>query len=75
MPYLKILPAIQLNYCAKAKPDIIPIQFLGNEAFLTNWFTISIKNNDIDVHFIDFENIWENDFTVTNQYWVQGYKW
>lgn len=29
---------------------------------------------DIDVHFIDFENIWKNDFIVTNQYWVQGYK-
>ncbi len=54
-----------------------PIPILGNEAFLSklvSGVTLSVKNNDIDVRFIDFENIWENDFVVTNQYWVQGYK-
>ena len=50
---------------------------LGNETFLdklVTGVTLSIKDDDIDVHFIDFNNIWENDFIVTNQYWVQGYK-
>jgi type I restriction enzyme R subunit len=54
-----------------------PTPILGNEAFLdklVSGVTISIKNDDIDVHFIDFENIWNNDFIVTNQYWVQGCK-
>ena len=54
-----------------------PIPILGNEAFLdklVSGVTISVKHNDIDVHFIDFENIWKNDFIVTNQFWVQGYK-
>lgn len=50
---------------------------LGNEAFLNklvSGITLAVKDQDIDIHFIDFENIWENDFIVTNQYWVQGYK-
>lgn len=54
-----------------------PIPILGNEAFLdklASHVTISVEGDDIDVHFIDFENIWNNDFIVTNQYWVQGYK-
>jgi type I restriction enzyme R subunit len=54
-----------------------PTPILGNEAFLdklVTGVTLSVKNDDIDVRFIDFENIWENDFIVTNQYWVQGYK-
>ncbi len=54
-----------------------PTPILGNEAFLdklVSGVTISIKDDDIDVHFIDFENIWENNFMVTNQYWVQGFK-
>lgn len=54
-----------------------PTPILGNEAFLdklVRGVTISVRNNDITVQFIDFENIWENDFIVTNQYWVQGYK-
>lgn len=54
-----------------------PIPILGNEAFLdklVSGVTLSVKNMDIDVHFIDFKNIWENDLIVTNQYWVQGYK-
>lgn len=54
-----------------------PLPILGNEAFLNklvSGVTLSVKNKDMDVHFIDFENIWQNDFIVTNQYWVQGYK-
>lgn len=54
-----------------------PVPILGNEEFLeklTKGITIPVKNDDIDVHFIDFENIWNNDFIVTNQYWVQGFK-
>lgn len=54
-----------------------PIPILGNEAFLdklASHVTITVEGDDLDVHFIDFENIWNNDFTVTNQYWVQGYK-
>lgn len=54
-----------------------PIPILGNEAFLdklASHVTISVEGDDIDVHFIDFEDIWNNDFIVTNQYWVQGYK-
>lgn len=54
-----------------------PSPILGNEAFLeklASHVTLSIKHDDIDIKFIDFENIWNNDFIVTNQYWVQGYK-
>lgn len=54
-----------------------PNPISGNEAFLdrlVSGVTLSVKEDDIDVHFIDFENIWENDFIVTNQYWVQGSK-
>ena len=54
-----------------------PRPILGNETFLkklVSGVTISVKDADIDVHFIDFENIWENNFIVTNQFWVQGYK-
>jgi type I restriction enzyme, R subunit len=54
-----------------------PTPILGNEIFmekLATHVTISVKDDDIDVAFIDFENIWNNDFIVTNQYWVQGYK-
>ncbi len=54
-----------------------PLPILGNEAFLNklvSGVTLSVKNKDIDVHFLDFENIWQNEFIVTNQYWVQGYK-
>lgn len=54
-----------------------PIPILGNEAFLdklASHVTISVEGDDIDVHFIDFGDIWNNDFIVTNQYWVQGYK-
>lgn len=54
-----------------------PVPILGNEAFLdklVSGVTLAVKDKDIDVHFINFENIWENDFIVTNQYWAQGYK-
>lgn len=54
-----------------------PSPILGNEAFLeklASHVTISVAGNDIDVCFIDFTNIWNNSFIVTNQYWVQGYK-
>lgn len=54
-----------------------PTPILGNEQFLdklVSGVTLSIKEDDIDVFFIDFDNIWENDFIVTNQYWVQGFK-
>ena len=51
-----------------------PIPILGNESFLdklASHVTITVEGDDIDVHFIDYENIWNNDFIVTNQYWVQ----
>lgn len=54
-----------------------PSPILGNEEFLeklASYVTITVDGDDIDVHFIDFENIWENNFIVTNQYWVQGFK-
>ncbi|AEI51573.1 type I restriction endonuclease subunit R [Runella slithyformis] len=54
-----------------------PVPILGNEAFLeklVSGVTLAVKDRDMDVHFIDFEDIWQNDFIVTNQYWVQGYK-
>lgn len=54
-----------------------PSPILGNENFLnllTKQATVSFEGNDIDVSFIDFDNIWENNFIVTNQYWVQGFK-
>ncbi len=49
----------------------------GNENFLerlVNGSTIRIDNQDKDILYIDFDNIWNNDFIVTRQYWVQGYK-
>ncbi|MEA4982707.1 MAG: HsdR family type I site-specific deoxyribonuclease [Paludibacter sp.] len=53
-----------------------PVAILGNEKFLeklATGVTITIKHNDVTVQFIDFDNIWVNDFIVTNQYWVQGF--
>ena len=52
-----------------------PDPILGNEKFLNKLVkgvTVTINGKDRDFHFIDFNNIWENDFIVTNQYWVQG---
>lgn len=54
-----------------------PSPILGNESFmdkLSSHVTLTVKDDDIDIAFIDFEKIWKNDFIVTNQYWVQGYK-
>ena len=54
-----------------------PTAVLGNESFLTKLaahVTIAVKGKDIDVHFIDYKDVWRNDFIVTNQYWVQGVK-
>ena len=54
-----------------------PTPILGNELFLeklASHVTLSVDKDDIDIHFIDFDNIWNNSFIVTNQYWVQGNK-
>lgn len=54
-----------------------PIPIDGNEKFLErlrDGTTININGEDRDVKYIDFENIWNNDFVVTSQYWVQGFK-
>lgn len=54
-----------------------PSPILGNESFLeklTKGVVISIGNEDRTIRFIDFGDIWNNDFRVTNQYWVQGDK-
>lgn len=54
-----------------------PTPILGNEKFLEKFashVTQTIDGDNVDVKFIDFENIWNNDFIVTNQYWVQGFK-
>lgn len=68
---------------AKAAVEILtqhlshPTPILGNENFLNklaSHVTITIDGDNVDVKFIDFENIWNNDFIVTNQYWVQGFK-
>ena len=68
---------------AKEAVDILlqnlksPIAIEGNEAFLerlTKGVTITVDHKDVDIHFIDFENTWNNDLIVTNQYWVQGFK-
>jgi type I restriction enzyme R subunit len=52
-----------------------PDPILGNEKFhdkLVKGVTVTINGKDRDFYFIDFNNIWDNDFMVTNQYWVQG---
>lgn len=52
-----------------------PDPVLGNEKFLeklVKGVTVTINRQDRDFNFIDFEYIWNNDFIVTNQYWVQG---
>ena len=68
---------------AKSAVDLLlknlsnPTPILGNEAFLDKLhtgITLSVRGDDIDIRFINFENIWENSFIVTNQYWVQGFK-
>jgi len=54
-----------------------PSPIIGNENFLEKLIkgiTLSHEGEDRDFHFIDFEDIWQNSFIVTNQYWVQGFK-
>ncbi len=54
-----------------------PSPIIGNENFLeklVKGVTLSINGHDRDCHFINFDDIWQNDFIVTNQYWAQGYK-
>ena len=54
-----------------------PSPIIGNELFLTKFasnVTQTVDGDNVDIKFIDFENIWNNDFIVTNQYWVQGFK-
>jgi len=54
-----------------------PSPIIGNENFLeklVKGITLSVKGEDKDLYFIDFENIWKNSLLVTNQYWVQGFK-
>lgn len=50
----------------------IPIE--GNENFLNqlvDGVTLTIDKEDRTIRFIDFEDIWQNSFIVTNQYSVQ----
>jgi type I restriction enzyme R subunit len=54
-----------------------PSPIIGNENFLeklVKGITLSVEGEDRDFYFIDFEDIWQNSFIVTNQYWVQGSK-
>ncbi len=54
-----------------------PTPIDGNEKFLNRLAagaTINIQGEPQDCMYIDFENIWRNDFIITQQYWVQGYK-
>ena len=46
----------------------------GNEKFLNqlvDGVTLRINHRDRTIHFINFEDIWQNSFIVTNQYSVQ----
>lgn len=54
-----------------------PSPIIGNENFLeklVKGITLTVDGVDRDFHFIDFNEIWNNSFIVTNQYWVQGFK-
>lgn len=66
---------------AKRAVDILkraldrPIPLEANEQFLDllcEGVTLTIDGHDRTVKLVDFENVWENDFSVTRQYWVQG---
>ncbi len=51
-----------------------PIPIKGNEKFLgqlVDGVTVTIERKDRTVRFIDFDDIWQNSFIVTNQYAVQ----
>jgi len=44
-----------------------PTPILGNELFLdklASHVTLSVDKDDLDIQFIDFENIWNNSFIV-----------
>ena len=65
---------------AKAAVEILlnnlqnPLPIEGNENFLNllvEGVTLTINREDRTVRFIDFEDIWQNSFIVTNQYSVQ----
>ncbi|MHA4766752.1 type I restriction endonuclease subunit R [Bacillus altitudinis] len=54
-----------------------PSPIIGNENFLeklVKGITLSADGEDRDFSLIDFDNIWNNNLIVTNQYWVQGFK-
>ncbi len=54
-----------------------PSPIIGNESFLNKLVkgvTLSVEGEDRDLCFINFDDIWANDFIVTNQYRVQGFK-
>src|SRR4051812_49380710 len=66
---------------AKRAVDILkhaldrPIAIEANEDFLDllcEGVTLTIDGDDRTLKLVDFENVWENDFSVTRQYWVQG---
>jgi len=66
---------------AKRAVDILkhaldrPNPIEANEQFLdllSDGVTLTLDGHDRTLKLVDFENIWENDFTVTRQYWVQG---
>ena len=51
-----------------------PIPIEGNEKFLNylvDGVTLTIDKQDKTIRFINFEDIWQNSFIVTNQYSVQ----
>lgn len=51
-----------------------PIPIEGNEKFLNqlvDGVTLRINHQDRTIRFINFEDIWQNSFIVTNQYSVQ----
>ncbi|MCK9302637.1 MAG: type I restriction endonuclease, partial [Bacteroidales bacterium] len=51
-----------------------PVPIEGNEKFLkllVEGVTITLNKEDRTIRFINFEDIWQNSFIVTNQYAVQ----
>jgi len=56
-----------------SKPNLIN----ANEYFLkrvNEGINVNIEGKDITLRVIDFENIWQNSFIATKQYWVQHKK-
>lgn len=63
--------AVDILKNAFANPSVIT----ANEDFLDllcSGVNLTIEGEDRTLNLIDFENIWNNDFTVTRQYHVQG---